>query len=117
MSAPPATTPASPELTKRFAVFLKGVIDAAGFPEGAEGDAMRRQVAGRLTREFEQPRTRALEFVLQEKFTADKARHLMFFPEPSPAMVGRYALLVCDAPDGAPRDHPQRKPATTIPRS
>ena len=65
MSAPPPTTPASPELTKRFAVFLKGVIDGAGFPPGEEGDTLRRQIAGRLTREFEQPRTQALEFVLQ----------------------------------------------------
>ena len=45
-------SPASPELTKRFAVFLKGVLDHAGFPPGKEGDELRRQLAGRFTREF-----------------------------------------------------------------
>jgi hypothetical protein len=75
----------------------------ASFPEASLKDTM----AANLNGMFEAPRVAELEFCLQKRFSEDEARHLMFFPTEDQYRL--YALLIADAPDGAPKDHPQRR--------
>ncbi|CAM9858954.1 unnamed protein product, partial [Choristocarpus tenellus] len=61
-----------------------------------------------LRRYFDEPQVESLEFVLQKRVTPDEAsRYILFFPNEDQAAY--YPLLIDQAPDGAPLDHPNKK--------
>ena len=76
-------------------------------PTREQVEAQQRELAKRLSEHWNNPLCEELEFVLQKRVNKEECRHLAFFPDER--QIERYALLVQDPPDGAPKEHPQRK--------
>lgn len=64
------------------------------------------RIYGRLADDFENPKVSELEFLLQEKFTPERARFVLFFPD-APTFGQFFPRLIADPPRGAPKTHPQ----------
>jgi hypothetical protein len=64
-------------------------------------------VLGALKKQFDAPPTAEIELVLRKNTSDAKARELMFFPQPED--MDYWPALISQAPDGAPKDHPQNK--------
>ncbi len=78
----------------------------AELPAGPEAREARERIARDLRATAAEPPVDELEAVLRERFTAERARALLF--EPAAHRLARlYSLLVADPPPGAPREHPQ----------
>jgi len=96
-----ADTPSADEHA-RFEKLMEKVLEPYKDVPKEVGD----RIYDRLSSEFEHPKVSELEFLLQEKFTPEKARYLLFFPDP--VMFGKFfPKLIADPPHGAPKTHPQ----------
>jgi hypothetical protein len=64
-------------------------------------------VLGALQKQFDAPCTAAVEIVLRKNTPDAMARQLLFFPERED--MDFWPDLLAQAPDGAPKDHPQAR--------
>jgi hypothetical protein len=64
-------------------------------------------VLGALKKQFDSPPTAEIEVVLRKNTGDAKAREIMFFPQPED--MDYWPDLISQAPDGAPKEHPQNK--------
>ena len=99
----------NPELASRFAKLHASIVRGLQQEHDADGSSeLVDTISLRLQREFDRPRIQELEFCLQKRFTADQARVLLFFPtsEEGFGMIPHWPLLVAEAPEGSPSDHP-----------
>ena len=104
--APPPPSPADPAMCAEFEKLLLEVRSAYA-TGGPETETLAATLERKLRAWFERPAVADLEFVLQKKFTPERARALLFFP--TVTEFGAYALLLREPPDGAPAEHPQVK--------
>ena len=94
-------------LSNRQGAASSSVLDA--MPEAPREAVMAQQrgLAKRLAAHWNNPLCSELEFALQKRVSKEECRHLAFFPDDR--QIESYVMLVQDPPDGAPKEHPQRK--------
>ena len=92
----------SAEEQQRFDALMDRVLEPyQGMPQ-----EVRDRIYSKLSADFEHPKVSELEFLLREKFTAARARFVLFFPDAE--NFGRFfPNLVADPPHGADKTHPQ----------
>ena len=100
----------SAEERARFEALMERVLE----PYKDVSKEVSDQIYGRLADDFENPKVAELEFLLQEKFTPERARFVLFFPDA--ASLGQFfPRLIADPPHGAPKTHPQVRSLHSLP--
>ncbi|GBG25622.1 Tetratricopeptide repeat protein 1 [Hondaea fermentalgiana] len=92
------------DVLPRVAAILEAIPDDA-----QDAANSKQQLRKQFEEIWERPPVDELEAVLRSRFTRDRARALCFAPSRNHEHVGFYSLLISDPPDGAPKEHPQRR--------